>query len=84
MEGQRLDSEEPSRARGEALTLWSEAQFNRDEVIFDWRWDGKTADRVPPLVFARSEVGRSSEFQNSRRSGSTDGIVSGSAGREGF
>ena len=36
---------------GEASILWSEAQFNRDEVIFDWRWEGKTADRVPPLVF---------------------------------
>jgi hypothetical protein len=36
---------------GEASILWSEAQFNRDEVIFDWRWEGKTAGRVPPLVF---------------------------------
>jgi hypothetical protein len=36
---------------GEASILWSETQFRRDEVIFDWRWEGKTADRVPPLVF---------------------------------
>jgi len=36
---------------GEASILWSETPFHRDEVIFDWRWEGKVADRVPPLVF---------------------------------
>jgi hypothetical protein len=35
----------------DASILWSEAQFHRNEVIFDWRWEGKVAKRVPPLVF---------------------------------
>jgi hypothetical protein len=35
----------------EASILWSETQFHRNEVIFDWRWEGKVANRVPPLVF---------------------------------
>ena len=31
--------------------LWSESRLRRDELVFDWRWEAKTADRVPPVVF---------------------------------
>ena len=67
---------------GEASILWSEAQFHRDEVIFDWRWEGKVANRVPPLVFRPIRGGaivRMPELAALR----LDGIVSGSAGLEG-
>ena len=38
-------------AGGEDSVLWSESKLRGDELIFDWRWDGKTTDRVPPVVF---------------------------------
>ena len=31
--------------------LWSESSFRGGELILDWRWDGKSAGRVPPVVF---------------------------------
>ncbi|MEN9733957.1 MAG: hypothetical protein RLZ45_1952 [Verrucomicrobiota bacterium] len=41
----------------EGSVLWSEARFQRDELMFDWRWDGKTTDRVPPVVFRSRDGG---------------------------
>ena len=38
-------------AGAEDSVLWSESKLRGDELIFDWRWDGKTTDRVPPVVF---------------------------------
>ena len=43
---------------GEAAVLWSETRLRNDELVFDWRPDGKSGDRVPPVVF-RSERGAS-------------------------
>ena len=36
---------------GEAAVLWSETRLRNDELVFDWRPDGKSGDRVPPVVF---------------------------------
>ncbi len=44
-------------AGGEDSVLWSESPFRRDELVFDWRWDGKTTDRVPPVVFRSRDGG---------------------------
>lgn len=38
-------------ASTEEAVLWSDVKLQRDELVFDWRWEGKTVDRVPPLVF---------------------------------
>jgi len=41
----------------EASVLWSEARFQRDELVFDWRWDGKATDRMPPVVLRSARGG---------------------------
>lgn len=47
-----------SRAGGgeEDTVLWAESPLRRGELLFDWRWDGRSTDRVPPVVF-RSRKG---------------------------
>ena len=35
----------------EEAVLWSNGTLQRDELVFDWRWEGKTVDRMPPMVF---------------------------------
>ena len=37
-------------ATGSPTTLWTTGAFAAEECFLDWRWDGKTPDRVPPLV----------------------------------
>ncbi len=49
----------PAR-EGEEAVLWSESGIRRHELLFDWRWDGKPAQSVPPVVF---------------RSGGTAGLI---------
>ena len=57
---------------GEDSVLWSESPIRREELVFDWRWDGKTTDRVPPVVFRPKEGGailRMPEFASVRSDG---------------
>ncbi len=30
--------------------LWANDSLNPEEWFFDWRWDGKTSERIPPLA----------------------------------